>query len=88
VNEMVLADVKIAGKDVPARVQLDRKAFGYTMNRRSGFPRRAPRTIRETTTNFKARLRPEPSSAEFELHSHRRFDRRPRVIGECRRRRV
>ena len=40
-NEMVLADIKIAGKDVPALVHFDRNGFGYTMNRRPGFPRRA-----------------------------------------------
>jgi len=34
VNEMALADIKIAGKDVPALVHFDRHALGYTMNRR------------------------------------------------------
>ncbi len=33
-NEMVLADIKMAGKDVPALVHFDRNGFGYTMNRR------------------------------------------------------
>jgi hypothetical protein len=33
------------------------------------------------------KMRPEPFSAGFELHSDRRFDRRPRAIGECRGRR-
>ena len=79
---------EIAGKDVPALVHFDRNGFGYTMDRRPGFPRRAPRTVRESTADFKARLRPEPFSAGFELHSDRRFDRRPRAIGECRGRRV
>jgi PQQ-dependent dehydrogenase (methanol/ethanol family) len=36
VNEMVLADIKIAGKDVPALVHFDRNGFGYTMNRVTG----------------------------------------------------
>ena len=88
VNKMVLADIKIAGKDVPALVHFDRNGFGYTMNRRPRFPRRVSRTVRESTTDFKARLRPEPFSAGFELHSDGRFDRRPRAIGECRGRRV
>jgi glucose dehydrogenase len=52
---MVLADIKIAGKDVPPLAHFDRNGFGYTMNRRPGFTRRAPRTVRESTTNFKAR---------------------------------
>jgi PQQ-dependent dehydrogenase (methanol/ethanol family) len=33
VNEMVLADIKMAGKDVPALIHFDRNGFGYTMNR-------------------------------------------------------
>jgi len=36
VNEMVLADIKMAGKDVPALVHFDRNGFGYTMNRATG----------------------------------------------------
>jgi glucose dehydrogenase len=85
VNEMLLADIKIAGKDVPALVHSDRNGFGYTMNRCPGFLRKAPRTV--STTDFKARLRPDLFSAGFELHSDRRFDRRPRAIGQCRGRR-
>ncbi len=36
VNEMVLADVKMGGKEVPALVHFDRNGFGYTMNRATG----------------------------------------------------
>jgi PQQ-dependent dehydrogenase (methanol/ethanol family) len=36
VNEMVLADIKMAGKDVPALIHFDRNGFGYTMNRVTG----------------------------------------------------
>jgi PQQ-dependent dehydrogenase (methanol/ethanol family) len=36
VNEMILADVKMGGKDVPALVHFDRNGFGYTMNRETG----------------------------------------------------
>ncbi len=31
---MVLADIKITGKDVHALVHFNRNTFGYTMNRR------------------------------------------------------
>ncbi len=36
VNEMILADLDIAGKAVPALVHFDRNGFGYTLNRETG----------------------------------------------------
>jgi PQQ-dependent dehydrogenase (methanol/ethanol family) len=36
VNEMILADIKMGGKDVPAVVHFDRNGFGYTLNRVTG----------------------------------------------------
>jgi len=36
VNEMIVADVKMNGKDVPALLHFDRNGFGYTMNRVTG----------------------------------------------------
>ena len=36
VNEMILADLKMDGKEVPALVHFDRNGFGYTMNRVTG----------------------------------------------------
>jgi lanthanide-dependent methanol dehydrogenase len=36
VNEMVLADVNIGGKTVPAVLHFDRNGFGYTLNRVTG----------------------------------------------------
>jgi PQQ-dependent dehydrogenase (methanol/ethanol family) len=36
VNEMVLADIKMGSKEVPALVHFDRNGFGYTLNRVSG----------------------------------------------------
>ena len=36
VNEMILADIKVKGKDVKALVHFDRNGFGYTLNRETG----------------------------------------------------
>ena len=36
VNEMILADMKVNGKDTPALVHFDRNGFGYTMNSKTG----------------------------------------------------
>src|SRR5215469_1914679 len=36
VNEMILSDLNIGGKKVPAIVHFDRNGFGYTLNRESG----------------------------------------------------
>ena len=36
VNEMILADMKVGGKDTPALVHFDRNGFAYTMNRKTG----------------------------------------------------
>jgi PQQ-dependent dehydrogenase (methanol/ethanol family) len=36
INEMVLADLTIQGKQVPALVHFDRNGFGYTLNRETG----------------------------------------------------
>ncbi|CAD6535471.1 Methanol dehydrogenase [cytochrome c] subunit 1 [Paraburkholderia kirstenboschensis] len=36
VNEMILSDLTIDGKKVPAIVHFDRNGFGYTLNRESG----------------------------------------------------
>ncbi len=36
VNEMILADLKVKGKDVKALVHFDRNGFGYTLNRETG----------------------------------------------------
>lgn len=36
VNEMVLADIKMDGKTVPALMHFDRNGFGYTLNRETG----------------------------------------------------
>ncbi|HXS27717.1 MAG TPA: methanol/ethanol family PQQ-dependent dehydrogenase [Steroidobacteraceae bacterium] len=36
INEMVLADIKMDGKTVPALVHFDRNGFGYTLNRDTG----------------------------------------------------
>ncbi|MDQ3773617.1 MAG: methanol/ethanol family PQQ-dependent dehydrogenase [Pseudomonadota bacterium] len=36
VNEMILADIEVKGKDVKALVHFDRNGFGYTMNRETG----------------------------------------------------
>jgi PQQ-dependent dehydrogenase (methanol/ethanol family) len=36
VNEMVLVDMKVKGKDTPALVHFDRNGFGYTLNRKTG----------------------------------------------------
>ncbi len=36
VNEMILADIKVKGKNVKALVHFDRNGFGYTLNRVTG----------------------------------------------------
>ncbi len=36
INEMILADLKIDGKDVPTLVHFDRNGLGYTLNRDTG----------------------------------------------------
>ena len=36
VNEMLLADIDVKGKKVPALVHFDRNGFGYTLNRETG----------------------------------------------------
>jgi PQQ-dependent dehydrogenase (methanol/ethanol family) len=36
VNEMILADIKVKGEQVPALVHFDRNGFGYELDRRSG----------------------------------------------------
>ena len=36
VNEMILADINVGGKQVPALVHFDRNGFGYTLNRETG----------------------------------------------------
>jgi lanthanide-dependent methanol dehydrogenase len=36
INEMILADIKVGGKTVPALVHFDRNGFGYTLNRETG----------------------------------------------------
>jgi PQQ-dependent dehydrogenase (methanol/ethanol family) len=36
VNEMILVDMKVKGKDTPALVHFDRNGFGYTLNRKTG----------------------------------------------------
>ena len=36
INEMILADLPINGKTVPALVHFDRNGFGYTLNRETG----------------------------------------------------
>ncbi len=36
VNEMILTDIEVKGKDVKALVHFDRNGFGYTMNRETG----------------------------------------------------
>jgi PQQ-dependent dehydrogenase (methanol/ethanol family) len=36
VNEMILADLNIGGKQTPAIVHFDRNGFGYTLNRQTG----------------------------------------------------
>ncbi|WP_373855618.1 methanol/ethanol family PQQ-dependent dehydrogenase [Acidisphaera rubrifaciens] len=36
INEMILADLEIGGKKVPALVHFDRNGFGYTLNRATG----------------------------------------------------
>jgi PQQ-dependent dehydrogenase (methanol/ethanol family) len=36
VNEMILADIEVKGKDVKALVHFDRNGFGYTLNRETG----------------------------------------------------
>ncbi len=36
VNEMILSDLNMGGKKVPAIVHFDRNGFGYTLNRESG----------------------------------------------------
>jgi lanthanide-dependent methanol dehydrogenase len=36
VNEMILADIPVGGKTVPALVHFDRNGFGYTLNRETG----------------------------------------------------
>src|SRR6202521_2662569 len=36
VNEMIVADIKMNGKDVPALLHFDRNGFGYTLNRETG----------------------------------------------------
>ena len=36
INEMLLVDLKIKGKDTPALVHFDRNGFGYTLNRDTG----------------------------------------------------
>jgi PQQ-dependent dehydrogenase (methanol/ethanol family) len=36
INEMILADQKIGGKEVPTLVHFDRNGFGYTLNRETG----------------------------------------------------
>jgi lanthanide-dependent methanol dehydrogenase len=36
VNEMILADIDVKGKDVKALVHFDRNGFGYTLNRETG----------------------------------------------------
>jgi len=36
VNEMILTDIKVKGKDVKALVHFDRNGFGYTLNRETG----------------------------------------------------
>ena len=36
INEMVLANMKVKGKETPALVHFDRNGFGYTMNRVTG----------------------------------------------------
>ena len=36
VNEMILADIPVKGKQTPALVHFDRNGFGYTLNRETG----------------------------------------------------
>ena len=36
INEMILVDMKVKGKQTPALVHFDRNGFGYTMNRKTG----------------------------------------------------
>ncbi|HKM62150.1 MAG TPA: lanthanide-dependent methanol dehydrogenase XoxF5 [Acidisphaera sp.] len=36
INEMILADITVGGKQVPALVHFDRNGFGYTLNRETG----------------------------------------------------
>jgi PQQ-dependent dehydrogenase (methanol/ethanol family) len=36
VNEMILADIEVKGKDVKSLVHFDRNGFGYTLNRETG----------------------------------------------------
>jgi PQQ-dependent dehydrogenase (methanol/ethanol family) len=36
INEMILADLKFDGKEVPSLVHFDRNGFGYTLNRATG----------------------------------------------------
>ncbi len=36
VNEMILADIEVKGKEVKALVHFDRNGFGYTLNRETG----------------------------------------------------
>ena len=36
INEMILADIKVKGKDRKVLVHFDRNGFGYTMDRVSG----------------------------------------------------
>jgi lanthanide-dependent methanol dehydrogenase len=36
VNEMILVDIEVKGKDVKSLVHFDRNGFGYTMNRETG----------------------------------------------------
>lgn len=36
INEMILVDMKVKGKDTPALVHFDRNGYGYTMNRKTG----------------------------------------------------
>ena len=36
INEMILAELNVGGKDTPALVHFDRNGFGYTMNRKTG----------------------------------------------------
>ena len=36
VNEMILVDMKVKGKQTPALVHFDRNGFGYTVNRKTG----------------------------------------------------
>ncbi len=36
INEMILADIKVNGADVPALVHFDRNGFGYELDRRNG----------------------------------------------------